>query len=88
MVVIMEERSSDRTSERSWKIFGGSVPKAEIQYLGQIIIIYIVIITCIFNLSINSENKDNGVWTALLSSCLGYMLPNPSMNNRNNHRDG
>ncbi len=65
------------SSERSWDMFGQRIPKTEVQYLTQVIIIYIVIITCIINLSIS--NGDSNLWTALLSSCLGYMLPNPSL---------
>ena len=52
-------------------------PKQEIVYLCQVILLYIVILTCIVNLSI--ENGNSNLWTALLSSSLGYMLPNPSM---------
>ena len=64
-------------SENSWNVFGQSVPKTEIQYLCQIIVIYVVIITCIVNLSI--DNGDSNLWTALLSSSLGYLLPNPTL---------
>ena len=52
-------------------------PKEEIVYLCQVILLYIVIITCIVNLSI--DNGNSNLWTALLSSSLGYMLPNPSL---------
>jgi uncharacterized membrane protein AbrB (regulator of aidB expression) len=45
----------------------------------QIVLIYIVIITCIINLSIG--NGESNLWTALLSSCLGYILPAPSIKN-------
>ena len=58
-------------------------PKETFVYLFQVILLYIVIITCIINLSIGNCNSE--LWTALLSSCLGYMLPNPSM--RKNIRD-
>ena len=71
------ERSS---SENSWKLFGTRIPKTEIQYITQVVVIYIVIITCIVNLSIG--NGDSNLWTALLSSCLGYMLPNPSIKDK------
>ena len=77
----MEEASTPEIiSEKSLKIFGKSIPKTEIQYISQVIIIYIVIITCIINLSLG--NGDSNLWTALLSSCLGYMLPNPSMKHK------
>ena len=43
----------------------------------QMVIVYLVIITCIINLSI--ANGESNLWTALLSSCLGYILPAPSI---------
>ena len=46
----------------------------------QIVLIYIVIITCITNLSIG--NGESNLWTALLSSCLGYILPAPSIKSK------
>ena len=54
--------------------------KNDLQYIAQIVVIYLVIITCITNLSLS--NGDSNLWTALLSSCLGYMLPNPSIKKR------
>ena len=67
----------DNSSETSWYIFGKRVPKVEAVFFTQIIILYIVIITCIVNLSI--KNGDSNLWTALLSSSLGYILPNPTI---------
>ena len=61
----------------SWRFFGRKLPRAELIYFSQIILIYIVIITCILNLSL--QNNDSNLWTALLSSCLGYILPNPRL---------
>ena len=56
------------------------LPKTDLQYILQVIVVYIVIITCIANLSLT--DGDSNLWTALLSSCLGYMLPNPSIKKR------
>ena len=56
-------------SLKTWNIFGNSIPRSEIVFLTQIVIVYIVIITCIFNLSFH--NGDTELWVALLSSSLG-----------------
>ena len=69
--------SSEEGSERSWSFLGNRVPKSEIQYFGQIIILYTVILVSIGNLSLGHKNSE--LWTALLASCLGYLLPNPSL---------
>ena len=42
-----------------------------------IIILYTVIVVSIYNLTV--AHDDSTLWTALLSSSLGYLLPNPSL---------
>jgi len=46
-------------------------------FLAQIILLFIVVITSIVNLSLG--NGDGQLWTALLSSSIGYILPPPSL---------
>ena len=56
-----------------WHLFGTECPKEEIVFLFQVVILY----TVIYNLTVG--HGDSTLWTALLSSSLGYLLPNPSM---------
>lgn len=71
------EPASDSSSNQTWHVFGHKWPKSEIVFFMQVILIYIVVITSIVNLTLN---KDEGkLWTALLSSSLGYILPNPTL---------
>ena len=69
--------SGDAHSQQSWSFFGRSVPRSEIFFFCQIIIIYTVIVTSIYNLS--THHKDGHMRTALLASSLGYILPNPTI---------
>ena len=62
-------------STDGWHIFGRECP--EIVFLCQVIILYTVIVVSIYNLTV--EHGDSTLWTALLSSSLGYLLPNPSL---------
>lgn len=55
-------------------------PKQEVVFFSQIIIIYTVIIASILNISFG--NGPLNLWTVLLSSALGYLLPNPSLKNK------
>jgi hypothetical protein len=71
----VKEHSS--VSLRNWKFFGYNVPKPEIIFFSQVVIIYIVVITALINVAIS--NGDTTVWISLLCSCLGYMLPSPSL---------
>ena len=60
-----------------WDVFGKSVPRSEIVFVCQLIIIYVVIGVSLFSLTRGIDSADKQLWIALLSSCLGYLLPNP-----------
>jgi len=74
------ERS--QSTDSRWALFGSEWPKSEIVFLCQVVVLYTVIVVSIYNLT--KGNGDSNLWTALLSSCLGYLLPNPSLK-RNGH---
>ena len=69
--------SETRSSEERWHLLGTRVPKAEIVYFSQMLIVYVIIITSITNLSL--QNGSTELWISLLSSCIGYALPNPKL---------
>lgn len=75
----MEDQSniSIASDREVWNCFGYSMPKLEVVYFSQIIILYLVIIVCLINLSIRNEGVE--VWWSLLSASIGYILPNPSL---------
>ena len=72
----MEERTPSRTSQ-DWYFCNKRLPRGQITYFCQMIIIYIVIITSIVNLSIN--NGDKTLFITLLSSAVGVVLPTPGI---------
>ena len=78
-VVAAEEEDDevDAKAADGWHIFGRECPKEEIVFLCQVIILYTVIVVSIYNLTV--AHDDSMLWTALLSSSLGYLLPNPSL---------
>lgn len=61
--------------------FVGKEPRTEIVYITQIVLIYLVVVVSLINLSLPGEGMKE-LWTALLSSSIGYMLPNPSMKSK------
>lgn len=69
----------DNNSDGStvWNFFGKQRPKAQIVYMTQVVILYIVIITCIVNLSV--KNGISELWVSLLSYSLGCLLPSPRL---------
>ena len=69
--------ADDEVDANGWHIFGRECPKEEIVFLCQVIILYTVIVVSIYNLTV--AHDDSTLWTALLSSSLGYLLSNPSL---------
>ena len=70
----MDDRESLQRRQL-WSVLGQRLPQSEVVYFTQVVLIYIVIITCIVNLSRGAG--DSNLWTCLMSSSLGYLLPNP-----------
>ena len=60
-----------------WHFFGTECPKEEIVFMCQVIVLHMVIVVSICNLT--AGHGDSTLLTALLSSSLGYLLPNPSL---------
>lgn len=70
-------QSNNYVTKEGW-LSGCSTPTSgEIVYLSQIVLIFMVMITALYNLS--TKSGDDSLWTALLTSCLGYILPNPKL---------
>ena len=68
-------------SERQWRLCVQEIPKSEIVFFSQVIILYTVILTSIYNLTRGNSEQSN-LWTSLLSGSLGYLLPNPTIKKR------
>ena len=74
--------SVSESSTTKWNIFGKIVPKSEVVFLAQIVILYIVILVCIMNLSFKNGNTE--LWVSLLGYSLGCILPSPKISKLNN----
>lgn len=70
---------NNSSASTPWKVCGEKLPKAEIVYFCQIIILYAIIITCVVNISLGRSDE---LWRILLTSCIGYILPSPALKNR------
>ena len=76
-----EGRSNGGSScSRQWVFCGDRVPKDEIVFCAQVLAIYIVLITSV--VSLLSDRGEVHIWTGLLGSCIGYLLPNPTLRPR------
>ena len=70
----VEERNLSYNTSK-YKCLGNSCPKSTAVFVCQMLVVFIVICASIDNLSTHSEHST--LWTSLLSSCMGYILPHP-----------
>ena len=73
------EMSSTLKKRKSvlWHFFGRRVPKTEIVFVCQMLLVFVVVCVSLYNLTL--ENKPDKLWVVLLSSSIGYALPNPTL---------
>ena len=67
----------ENVDARTWCCSGSCVPKSESVYFCQVFLILCVVLVSIYDLT--NQQGDQQLWVALLSSCMGYLLPNPSI---------
>ena len=61
----------------------GPTARSVAVFLSQLLLIYVVVIVSLYNLTQGKcTEEQRQLWVALLSSCLGYLLPNPSIDKR------
>ena len=72
----LESVASTRGEGHSWEIFGRSISKNSVGYFTQIFVIYIMVIASLINISVGNSSQ---LFTALLSMCLGAVLPQPKL---------
>lgn len=69
--------SSDGERIGGRNLYSRDITKAAFVFFAQVILIYIVVIACVINLTIGTEQTN--VWISLLSGSLGYLLPSPTI---------
>lgn len=70
--------ASDTNSEkRSWIFFGHTIPRTEMIFILQAILVFFLTITSVVCLILSKSCDETTVWVAILSSSVGYMLPAP-----------
>ena len=84
-IVQHRKNASRPASQRLWDVFGRRVPRSEIVFFCQTFIIYVVVVTSLVNITL--QNGPLNLWIALLGSGLGYLLPHPSFDKPQHHRD-
>ena len=73
-----------RPRTRLWHMFGRRVPRSEIVFCCQTLLVYVVAVTSLVNITLS--NGPLNLWITLLSSSLGYLLPHPSLDKTDRRR--
>ena len=73
------EENNDSVQQKPWKFcYNVTVPRFEVVFMSQMILILILLTFCIYKLSLTKLRCDEtSVWFSILSVLVGYVLPNP-----------
>lgn len=69
-------------SSSKWAVCWQEVPRREVIFFAQVIILYVVICVSLANLTLNIGKQ--ALWSSLLAGSLGYLLPAPTIEKRRN----
>ena len=78
----IDSQSAEQSTgnEQRWCCLGHKVPRTEIVFATQVFVVFVVVAVSLYNITTNHPNLN--LWTILLSSSLGYILPNPRLESR------
>ncbi len=74
--IVFDEDDNER---RSWIFFGKHLPRSEIVFLCQTVLVFVLVIFSVICLALAETCEESTVWVAILSSSVGYMLPAPKL---------
>ena len=66
-----------------WTWCGRVVPKSVIVFFCQVLAVYIIICTSVYNLTVGTEPQS--LWITLLSISVGYLVPSPVIKVEKDH---
>ena len=76
----MDSPGGSHHSPTHWQVMGKKFPKSEVVFFCQILVVYTTVVAALVNLTLyRNDSAGNQLWVTLLSSCVGYMLPNPKI---------
>ncbi|MEM6402221.1 MAG: hypothetical protein AAF757_18660 [Cyanobacteria bacterium P01_D01_bin.116] len=71
---------SKRNERPPWKVFGKDIPRSEIVYFTQILIVFAVFIVASINLTLKYDKVDlTSFWTGLLGAAVFTIFPQPKL---------
>ena len=72
---------SNESKRSSWKFCNNiNLPRSEVVFFVQMFVIFSLMTLCIIKLAFSSSTcEETSVWISILSSLVGYILPNPRL---------
>jgi hypothetical protein len=70
---------NENAERKSWKFCDKSVSRSLLVFMTQVIVATFMIVFSCFNLYVSSRCEETTIWIAILSSAVGYFLPNPKL---------
>ena len=74
--MVFDDENQER---RSWKFCNFTLPRSEVVFACQMIIVFFMVVFGCVNLCLSKTCEDTTIWVAILSSTVGYILPNPKL---------
>ena len=72
---------SNESERKAWKFCNNiNLPRSEVVFFVQMFVIFSLITLCIIKLAFSSSTwEETSVWISIMSSLVGYILPNPRL---------
>ena len=64
---------------RSWKLCDRRYSRSFVVFLSQVFVATFLIVFSCMNLFLSKKCEDTTIWIAVLSSAVGYFIPNPKL---------
>ena len=74
--LVFDEQNGERNP---WTICSQECSRSFLFFSFQVIVILILVLTSVFRIILASTCEESSVWVAILSSCVGYVLPSPRL---------
>jgi hypothetical protein len=70
---------NNNQERRSWKFFNYTVSRSLAVFVTQVLVAFFMIVFSCVNIYLSKRCEDSTIWIAILSSAVGYFLPNPKL---------
>lgn len=81
VVILPDQHQLNVDSVSQYMLMGKPFPRSEVRFFAQVIILYLVIITCLANLTF-AEGRLDSLWVSLMSTSIGILVPSPYISQR------